>query len=359
MDSHTMNILVTGGCGFIGSNFIRYIFRQRKDIRIINLDKLTYAGNLANLRDVEGDYPDRYRFIKGDIADKEVVENIFKQEDITWVVHFAAESHVDRSILEPDAFIRTNIYGTFTLLEACRTYWPLKNHDEVKRKRFLHISTDEVYGSLGETGYFTEETPYDPSSPYSASKAASDHLAKAYFRTYGLPTIITNCTNNYGPYQFPEKLIPLIIKNASEGQPLPVYGDGKNVRDWLYVEDHCSALLVVLQLGIPGEHYNIGGNCEMENIEVVYHICDYLDMRLLTNQFVPRRKLIRFVKDRLGHDRRYAIDTTKIVNTLGWNPHVSFQEGIIHTIDWYLENTDWVEHIVNGSYLQYHKQQGI
>ncbi|MBW1773009.1 MAG: dTDP-glucose 4,6-dehydratase [Deltaproteobacteria bacterium] len=351
-----MVILITGGCGFIGSNFIRVILQAREDVEVINVDKLTYAGNLANLLDVKGHFSTRYRFIKGDIADKDFVKEVFEKFDPDWIVHFAAESHVDRSILEPEDFIRTNIYGTYNLLEFSRMSWPLGDSRSLAKKRFLQISTDEVYGSLGETGLFTEESPYDPSSPYSASKAASDHLAKAYFRTYALPVIITNSSNNYGPYQFPEKLIPLTITNARKGVELPVYGDGKNVRDWLFVEDHCSALLCVLDKGIPGECYNIGGQCEKENIEVVHTICDLLDERLGRTEGRPRRDLIKFVTDRPGHDRRYAIDPSKI-KKLGWQPRVSFEEGIRTTIEWLLENTPWVENILNGTYRDYYKKQ--
>ncbi|MBW1944738.1 MAG: dTDP-glucose 4,6-dehydratase [Deltaproteobacteria bacterium] len=351
-----MVILITGGCGFIGSNFIRVILQAREDVEVINVDKLTYAGNLANLLDVKGHFSTRYRFIKGDIADKDFVKEVFEKFDPDWIVHFAAESHVDRSILEPEDFIRTNIYGTYNLLEFSRMSWPLEDSRSLAKKRFLQISTDEVYGSLGETGLFTEKSPYDPSSPYSASKAASDHLAKAYFRTYALPVIITNSSNNYGPYQFPEKLIPLTITNARKGVELPVYGDGKNVRDWLFVEDHCSALLCVLDKGIPGECYNIGGHCEKENIEVVHTICDLLDERLGRTEGRPRRDLIKFVTDRPGHDRRYAIDPSKI-KKLGWQPRVSFEEGIRTTIEWLLENTPWVENILNGTYRDYYKKQ--
>ncbi len=352
-----MEILITGGCGFIGSNFVRHILQSRQDVKVINIDQLTYAGNLANLVDVEREYPDRYVFIKGDIGDKEVIHHIFKNFEIDSVVNFAAESHVDRSIMGAEIFVRTNIYGTFNLLEAAKGTWPLKDKKNSKTKRFLHISTDEVYGSLGESGYFTEQTAYDPSSPYSASKASSDHMVRAYFRTYGLPTIITNCSNNYGPYQFPEKLIPLMINNALKGIKLPVYGDGENIRDWLHVEDHCRALLTVLEKGIPGESYNIGGHCEKRNKEVVRLICDYLDERLDLIDGRPRRQLIKFVPDRPGHDRRYAIDISKIKRELGWEPRVSFEEGIRLTIEWYLQNSKWVEHILDGTYKEYYKIQ--
>lgn len=349
-------ILVTGGCGFIGSNFVRLAIRRLPDCRVINLDKLTYAGNPLSLADIEHD--PRYLFVKGDICDAKMVERLFSEEPIDTVVHFAAESHVDRSIAAPDEFIQTNIVGTFTLLEAARRAWlsgsKLKTQNS---KLFLHVSTDEVYGSLGETGHFSETTPYDPRSPYSASKASSDHLVSAYHHTYGLPTLITNCSNNYGPYQFPEKLIPLIINNARNGKELPVYGDGKNIRDWLYVVDHCEAILSVLSSGRVGETYNIGGNSEMQNIEVVQTICDILDEetgRLPSGE--PRRTLIRFVKDRPGHDRRYAIDASKISRELGWQPAVRFEEGIRQTIKWYLENSAWISSVIDGSYREYYEK---
>ncbi len=350
-----ITLLVTGGCGFIGSNFIRYILANRGEAQIINLDKLTYAGNLANLADIHQEHPpSRYCFIKGDIGDKKVVERIFREFGIDWVVNFAAESHVDRSIVEPAEFLHTNILGTFTLLEAAKKFW-LDAPSDIDRKRFLHVSTDEVYGSLSHTGFFTEATPYDPSSPYSASKAASDHLAVAYYRTYSLPVLITNCSNNYGPYQFPEKLIPLIINNAVKGRSLPVYGDGKNVRDWLYVEDHCAAIVATLEKGRLGEKYNIGGNCERQNIEVVTLICDYLDNVLGLIDAKPRRELIEHVPDRLGHDRRYAINASKIRNEILWEPSMTFESGIARTIEWYLENRSWVEDIETGRYREFYR----
>jgi len=345
------NILVTGGCGFIGSNFIRLALETLPWVRISNLDNLTYAGNPGNLADVEGD--PRYRFVKGDICDADLVAQIFAVEQINTVVHFAAESHVDRSIDGPAEFIQTNIVGTFTLLEAAKKAWA----EKVNECRFLHVSTDEVYGSLGETGLFTETTPYDPRSPYSASKASSDHLASAYFHTYGLPVIITNCSNNYGPYQFPEKLIPLIINNALKGKDLPVYGDGKNIRDWLYVGDHCQAILTALQKGQVGRTYNIGGNSEKQNIEVVRLICDLLDeMTDSLESGKSRQELIRFVTDRPGHDRRYAIDASRIRDELGWEPAMTFEEGIRKTVQWYLENRQWSESILDGSYQQYYEK---
>ena len=349
--------MITGGCGFIGSNFVRYVLKTREDVRVINVDALTYAGNLGNLAGVEKTFPARYLFVKGDIGDNKVIRGVFKEFEIDWVVHFAAESHVDRSILGPETFVHTNIYGTFNLLEAARMSWPLENVERLKNKRFLHISTDEVYGSLGKSGYFTEQSPYDPSSPYSASKASSDHMVRAYYRTYGVPAIITNCSNNYGPYQFPEKLIPLMIHNAIKGLRLPVYGDGENIRDWLYVEDHCRALLTALANADPGKTFNIGGNCEKRNIEIVNLICDDLDEKLGLLKNRPRRELIRFVPDRPGHDRRYALDTSKIREELGWSPEVSFEDGIRLTIDWYLQNSEWVENILDGTYMEYYSRQ--
>ena len=351
-------ILITGGCGFIGSNFVRYVLQKLPACRIINLDKLTYAGNPRNLADIE--HNPQYRFVKGDICDSALVRQIFADGPIDTVVHFAAESHVDRSIAGPAAFVRTNVSGTFNLLEAAREAWlndvPSNGAPPGHRGRFLHVSTDEVYGSLGETGYFSETTPYDPRSPYSASKAASDHLVSAYYHTYGLPTLITNCSNNYGPYQFPEKLIPLIINNALKGKELPVYGDGKNVRDWLYVGDHCEAILAVLAGGKVGETYNIGGNSEKQNIEVVQIICDILDEQVGRPAGGQRRRsLITFVKDRPGHDRRYAIDAAKIRRELDWHPHVKFEDGMRKTIAWYLDNADWIASVTDGSYREYYK----
>jgi dTDP-glucose 4,6-dehydratase len=348
------HLLVTGGAGFIGANFVRHVLAERPDYRVVNLDKLTYAGNPNNLRDLESD--PRYRFVQGDICDAQLVEGLFAEEGIDAVAHFAAESHVDRSIVGPGEFIRTNIVGTFTLLEAAKKAWSAKPADVAEGCRFLHVSTDEVYGSLGATGLFSETTPYDPRSPYSASKASSDHLASAYFHTYGLPVVITNCSNNYGPYQFPEKLIPLVINNALAGKELPVYGDGKYVRDWLYVLDHCSALLTALERGGPGETYNIGGNSEKQNIEVVRTICAILDeLAPPLASRAPRQSLIRFVKDRPGHDRRYAIDASKIRRELGWEPAVTFEQGIHDTVRWYLENRAWCEAILDGSYRQYYE----
>ena len=337
-----MNILVTGGAGFIGSNFLNRFVPRYPEHKFINLDALTYAANLMNLEKV-ADRPN-YVFEKGDIADFDRVKEIFEKYDPELVVHFAAESHVDRSILGPAAFIRTNIPGTFNLLEACRHFWGKK-----EGRLFHHVSTDEVYGSLGATGFFTEKTAYDPSSPYSASKAASDHLVRAYGRTYNLPVLITNCSNNYGPYQFPEKLIPLMIINSLEGKPLPVYGRGENVRDWLYVDDHCNAIWTVINKGGIGETYNIGGNNEWRNIDLVHKICEVLAEETGTEPG-EYKQLITFVKDRPGHDLRYAIDSTKLKRELGWQPQETFETGIRKTIRWYLENQSWVESVKTGDY---------
>ena len=341
------NLLVTGGCGFIGSNFIHYLFsEQNYDGRVINVDKLTYAGNIENLDGLAEQYPGRYIFSQTDICDQEALERLFDVHAIDAVCHFAAESHVDRSILGPDDFIKTNILGTFNLLEIIR-----KRTGQVRL--FHHVSTDEVYGSLGETGLFTEETPYDPSSPYSASKASSDHLVRAYHRTYDIPTTLSNCSNNYGPYQFPEKLIPLMILNARAGKTLPVYGQGLNVRDWLYVEDHCRAVWTIMQKGQKGQTYNIGGQCEMKNIAVVEMICDILDDMDPLNDIGSRKDLITFVKDRPGHDLRYAIDYSKINRELGWEPVETFESGLKKTIGWYLENADWTDRVQSGAYRQW------
>lgn len=350
----TKTVLVTGGCGFIGVNFVRLLLETREDRRVINLDKLTYAGNLQSLQNVS-DHPG-YQFVKGDICDGRLVEDLFAQHQIDTVVHFAAESHVDRSITGPAEFIQTNIFGTFTLLEAARKQW-LESDTDSGHCRFLHVSTDEVYGSLGDTGYFTEQTCYDPRSPYSASKASSDHLVRAYFHTYGLPILITNCSNNYGPYQFPEKLIPLVLNNALQGKELPVYGDGGNVRDWLYVRDHCEAIVRVVEQGTIGEAYNIGGHNEKKNLQVVELLCDMLDEKVgMLGSGEPRRSLITFVKDRLGHDRRYAIDAGKIAEELGWTPKLTFEQGIGKTVDWYLDNRAWMESVMDGSYQQYYEK---
>jgi dTDP-glucose 4,6-dehydratase len=340
-------ILVTGGAGFIGSNFVLQ-HMQDEPSSLVNLDKLTYAGNLHNLASVVSDR--RYKFIHGDICDRAVLHEVLTQHRPGAVVHFAAESHVDRSIHGPDDFIRTNIDGTFALLEAVRAYWSTLTEDARGRFRFLHVSTDEVYGSLRpDDPPFSETTPYAPNSPYAASKAASDHLVRAYHHTYGLPTLTTNCSNNYGRFQFPEKLIPLMILNARGGKPLPVYGDGKNVRDWLYVEDHCGAIATVLRKGRPGETYNVGGWNEKPNIEIVETICDLVD-EMAPRLAKPRRELISYVKDRPGHDRRYAMDARKIERELGWKPKETFDSGIRKTVRWYLENEDWAREVTSGSY---------
>ncbi|UCG06846.1 MAG: dTDP-glucose 4,6-dehydratase [Desulfobacterales bacterium] len=344
------NLLVTGGCGFIGANFIRLLFSNTDfDGRIVNVDKLTYAGNPENLTDIEDIYRDRYFFVMADICDPEAIADVFAKYKIDTVCNFAAESHVDRSIVEPDAFIKTNIHGTFILLETAR-----EHRDQLIL--FHHVSTDEVYGSLGAEGYFTEDTPYKPNSPYSASKASSDHLVRAYSKTYGLPVTISNCSNNYGPYQFPEKLIPLMILNALEEKSLPVYGKGRNIRDWLYVTDHCKAVWRIMQSGRRGETYNIGGRCERANLDTVNMICDLLDDMQPRPDQRSRRELISFVKDRPGHDFRYAIDCSKLENELGWIPEESFESGLRKTIQWYLDNKEWVERVKSGDYLAWVKQ---
>lgn len=342
-------MLVTGGAGFIGSNFIRFILGHTKNIRVINLDKLTYAGNLENLKDIETDI--RYTFIKSDICNSEEVSVIFKEFDIDHVINFAAESHVDRSIIDPELFVRTNVLGTLTLLNTAKQFW--ENGSTFKQgRKFIQISTDEVYGSLGEKGFFTETTPLNPRSPYSASKAAADMLVKSYYWTYKMPVNITRCSNNYGPYQFPEKLIPLIINNAVNKRPLPIYGDGLNIRDWLYVEDHCIAIERVLEFGVPGQVYNIGGNNERANIDIVSTIIGHLAKKLDPS---INEGLIRYVADRKGHDRRYAIDASKIKTELGWEPLTCFDEGIRKTISWYLENNDWMKNVTSGDYQKYYK----
>ena len=340
-------ILVTGGAGFIGSCFVRQCIAQRA-ARIVNFDKLTYAGNLDSLEPVAGD--PNYVFVHGDVADREAVDRAMAEHRPAAIVHFAAESHVDRSIDDPAAFVQTNVLGTFQLLDSARRHWRGLPEPQRSEFRFLHVSTDEVYGSLGPTGRFSESSPYDPSSPYSASKAAADHLVRAYCRTYGLPALVTNCSNNYGPCQFPEKLLPLVILNAVEGKPLPVYGDGQNVRDWLFVEDHCRALRRVLAAGKPGETYNIGGNCEQKNIDVVRAICAVVDELRPGLPHAPCASLIAFVKDRPGHDRRYAIDATKIQQTLGWRPEHDFLSGLRRTVAWYLDNPRWVQRVSSGAY---------
>jgi dTDP-glucose 4,6-dehydratase len=341
-------ILVTGGAGFIGGCFVRQRLNDRGQARVVNLDKLTYAGNLDSLAAVSAD--PRHIFVEGDIGDGDLVARLLLEHRPTAVVNFAAETHVDRSIDGPRAFLETNVVGTFELLSSALAYWQGLEGPDREAFRFLHVSTDEVYGSLGPEGKFTETTPYDPHSPYSASKAASDHFVRAFRDTYGLPTLVTNCSNNYGPCQFPEKLIPLMILNVLEGKRLPVYGDGLNVRDWLYVEDHARALWRVLEGGRPGETYNIGGNCERTNLQVVEAICATVDELHPGLPHAPSRSLMKFVPDRPGHDRRYAIDTTKITRELGWRPEEDFESGLRRTVRWYIENPGWVERATSGSY---------
>ncbi|MEB3275222.1 MAG: dTDP-glucose 4,6-dehydratase [Prochlorothrix sp.] len=341
-------LLVTGGAGFIGSNFVYHWLQTYPQDRVIVLDALTYAGNRQNLTPL-ADNP-QLRFVEGDICDRSLIDQLLSQEQVTIVAHFAAESHVDRSILGPGAFVQTNVVGTFTLLESFRQYW--LGRDKLESLRFLHVSTDEVYGSLSPTDpAFTETTPYAPNSPYSASKAGSDHLARAYFHTYGMPTLITNCSNNYGPFQFPEKLIPLMTVNVLQGKPLPVYGDGQNVRDWLYVQDHCTALETVIHKGQPGETYNIGGNNEIKNLDLVTTLCQVMDEFVPDLPVQPASHLITFVTDRLGHDRRYAIDNTKITQELGWQPAMTFEQGLRATLRWYLDNRDWWQALLDRSAL--------
>ena len=344
-------VLVTGGAGFIGSNFIHYVLRFREDVELlVNLDLLTYAGNLENLTSVEGN--PRYRFVRGDIRDKNLVERLFCEYDFDTVVHFAAESHVDRSIVEPEIFLTTNIVGSQTLLDAAKRHWKTEPDNKYSREyrpgvRYLQVSTDEVYGALGRTGMFQETTPISPNSPYSASKASADMVVRAYYQTYGMPVNITRCSNNYGPYQFPEKLIPLMIHNAQADKSLPVYGDGMQIRDWLHVHDHCSAIATVLDKGRAGEIYNIGGNNEKANIEIV---------RLILETLGKPESLITYVKDRPGHDRRYAIDNTKITTELGWSPSYTFENGMRETIQWYLNHHDWITHITSGDYQKYYRE---
>ncbi|TDK29997.1 dTDP-glucose 4,6-dehydratase [Luteimonas terrae] len=338
--------LVTGGAGFIGGNFV--LEAVRRNIRVINLDALTYAGNLQTLASIESD--PNHVFVHGDIGDRALVAGLLAEHAPDAVLNFAAESHVDRSIDGPAAFIETNVVGTLGLLESVRDYWKALPDGRREAFRFLHVSTDEVYGTLGETGKFSETTPYAPNSPYSASKAASDHLVRAFHHTYGLPVLTTNCSNNYGPYHFPEKLIPLVIAKALAGEPLPVYGDGKQVRDWLFVTDHCAAIRTVLEKGRVGETYNVGGDSERQNIEVVEAICRLLDARRPREDGQPRSSQITYVKDRPGHDRRYAIDASKLQGELGWKPEHTFESGIEFTVDWYLENQEWVQRILDGSY---------
>jgi dTDP-glucose 4,6-dehydratase len=343
-------IIITGGAGFIGSHVVRLFVREYPDYRIINLDALTYAGNLENLKDI--DESPNYSFIEGDINDADLINQLFEQHKPDGIVHLAAESHVDRSILDPLAFINTNIIGTVNLLNACRKIWK----SDMDSKLFYHISTDEVYGSLGAEGLFTESTAYDPRSPYSASKASSDHLVRAYHHTYNLPVVISNCSNNYGPNQFPEKLIPLAINNIKNSSPIPVYGKGENVRDWLYVVDHAVAIDLIFHKGKVGETYNIGGLNEWRNIDLINLLCELMDEKLGREEGESAR-LIEFVKDRAGHDLRYAIDSTKIKSSVNWNPSVTFREGLSKTVDWYMGNQDWMDHIISGSYEKYYRDQ--
>ena len=341
---------VTGGCGFIGANFIQYLLKKTKPKSVINLDKLTYAGNQKNLADFEQD--PRYIFVHGDICDAELVSRLFTEYQPNYIINFAAESHVDRSIDGPAEFIQTNIVGTSVLLQESLKYYSTLKGKESERFQFHHVSTDEVFGSLSESGFFTEETPYDPSSPYSASKASSDHLVRAWHRTFDLPVLISNCSNNYGPYQFPEKLIPLMILNCLEEKPLPVYGTGENIRDWLYVEDHCDAIYTILQKGTIGETYNVGGNNEIKNIQIVEVICDVLNDIHPAGSGKSYHELITFVKDRPGHDFRYAIDASKLKKEIGWEPKESFNTGIQKTIEWYLKNEEWCKTIQENTYKQ-------
>ncbi|MCO5264363.1 MAG: dTDP-glucose 4,6-dehydratase [Lentimicrobium sp.] len=343
-------ILITGGAGFIGSHVVRLFVHKYPDYKIVNLDKLTYAGNLANLTDIEKS--PNYTFEKGDITDGGWIMQLFEKYCFEGVIHLAAESHVDRSISNPMEFIMTNIVGTVNLLNAARAIWK----DSLADKRFYHISTDEVYGSLGDEGKFQETTPYDPRSPYSASKASSDHLVRAYFHTYHLPVVLSNCSNNYGPFQFPEKLVPLFINNIRNNKPLPVYGKGENVRDWLYVEDHAKAIDLIFHQGVEGETYNIGGNNEWQNIKLIQKLCEIMD-RKLGRAEGESAKLITYVKDRAGHDLRYAIDATKIKNELGWEPSIKFTEGFEATVDWYLANESWMNNITSGDYQKYYEDQ--
>ncbi len=348
-------ILVTGGSGFIGTNMVRLLIGSGQ-YRVVNLDALTYAANALSLQDLEGN-PD-YVFVKGNITDRDLVASLFETYQPVGIMHLAAETHVDRSIVSGDDFVQTNVIGTYTLLEAARLYWNGLTEEGKKAFRFLHVSTDEVFGSLGHEGYFSEETPYAPNSPYSASKASSDHFVRAYHHTYGLPTVITNCSNNYGPYQFPEKLIPLIIMNSLSGKPLPVYGDGSNVRDWIYVEDHCKAVKLAFESGKPGESYAIGAGNEQKNLNLIHEICSILDdvappveiPELRERGLNSYRDLIRFVTDRPGHDQRYAIDSAKIKHELGWQPEVAFEAGLRRTVGWYLSNPKWIDQASGGSY---------
>jgi dTDP-glucose 4,6-dehydratase len=348
------NILITGGAGFIGSHVVRLFVNKYPHYKVINLDKLTYAGNLQNLVDIE--HAPNYTFVHGDICDKMLLETIFKEHEITHVIHTAAESHVDRSISNPLEFVQTNVLGTCSLLDAARRHWQISKSATVLENLFYHISTDEVYGSLGETGFFHENTAYDPRSPYSASKASSDHFVRAYFHTFNLPVVLSNCSNNYGPYHFPEKLIPLCINNIINNKPLPIYGKGENVRDWLFVEDHANAIDVIFHTGNIGETYNIGGHNEWTNIALIKLLCQIMDAKL-NRPKGTNENLITFVSDRAGHDLRYAIDATKLAKELGWKPSLQFNEGLEKTVDWYLQNTEWLHNVTSGAYANYYKTQ--
>ena len=343
-------VLITGGAGFIGSHVVRLFVNKYPDYHIVNLDALTYAGNLENLRDIEN-LPN-YSFIKGDITDEALIPELFAKYQFDGVIHLAAESHVDRSITDPFAFVKTNVFGTTNLLNAAKNAWK----DNMEGKLFYHVSTDEVYGSLGDTGLFTEETAYDPRSPYSAAKASSDHFVRAYYHTYGLPIVISNCSNNYGSHQFPEKLIPLAIHNIKNNKPIPIYGKGENVRDWLWVNDHAQAIDVIYHAGKNGETYNIGGHNEWTNIDLIRKLCEIMDGKL-GRQPGESAQLITFVKDRAGHDLRYAIDPTKVSNKLKWNPSLQFEEGLEKTVDWYLANQEWMDHVTTGHYQSYYQKQ--
>ncbi len=346
------SILITGGAGFIGSHLARFFVKKYPQYQIVNLDKLTYAGNLENLKDIEG--MPNYEFVKGDITDLPFIKNLFEKYRFEGVLHCAAESHVDRSITDPLAFVKTNVLGTVSLLQAAKDLWK----DNMNGKIFYHISTDEVYGSLGAEGFFTEETAYDPRSPYSASKASSDHFVRAYHHTFKLPVKLSNCSNNYGPYHFPEKLIPLCIHNIINNKPLPIYGKGENVRDWLYVEDHVRAIDIIFHKGIVGETYNIGGHNEWTNINLVKELCRQMDEKLGRAKGTSE-KLITYVQDRAGHDMRYAIDASRLKNELGWVPSLQFEEGISKTIDWYLENEEWLKHVTSGDYKKYYEEMYV